>query len=209
MHTPIERAAIAAEDELRECDDAYTVDALEGQEPATTIGEESDNESIATNALGDCDTDSNEFDFTSLQGTAKATFDEQAVARVFYEMEGAAPKLGELAAYLRQCNSLRQHDDVARAMVFRTSLDSLRHELGQLINNYEGSLADNTSEHISNPTGPRIQPTLPSYSLTPPRPTPTQLPGSQHPHRSKRSVNEILGASPEKASKRKQSYRPH
>ena len=196
MHTPIERAAIAAEDELQECDDAYIVDGSGGPSQALAAGaieEESDNESVATNTPQDHDEDSNEFDFVALQGTSKAAFDEQAVARVFYEMEGAAPKLGELAAYLKQFNSLRQHDDIVRAVTFRNSLNSLQHELGRLIGNYSES---NSSNHAIRPQST-------------PRPTATQPPTSQQLRGSKRSVNDILGASPEKASKRKQSYRPH
>jgi len=61
---------------------------------------------VATDAAND-GSESNEFDLQVLHGISKAAFDEQTIARVFYELEGAAPKLGETGIYLKQCTSLK------------------------------------------------------------------------------------------------------
>jgi hypothetical protein len=123
-HTPIEKAAIATEDALRESEDAYTVEPeveeLHADRTArlAVLGgddtDDTDDESVAT----DTPDKPNEFDFTSLHGVSKAAFDEQTIARVFYELEGAAPKLGELGIYLKQCTSLKQPQDRDRASAF-------------------------------------------------------------------------------------------
>lgn len=56
--------------------------------------DEDDDESIATDTP---DNELNKFDFTSIYGVSRAALDEQTIARVFYELEGAAPKLSELS----------------------------------------------------------------------------------------------------------------
>jgi len=171
-HSPIEKAAIATEDALRESEDAYLVEpdsaeelsvdqmtssAARGASQVDDAG--TDDESVATDAAND-GSESNEFDFTSLHGISKAAFDEQTIARVFYELEGAAPKLGELGIYLKQCTSLKQQQDRDRASAFHETLNGLQAELRRLVNNYE--IAD--PSHLS---------LLPS-SRTPPPPTTTQ-----------------------------------
>ena len=207
MQTPMERAAAAVEDELRESDDAYAVDPENPQQIHTGDSRaeedsESDNESVATDAPDDDERDA--FDFTSLlERTSKAAFNEQTVARVFYELEGAAPKLGELGAYLKHCMSLPQPQDFERALAAQQNLASLHGELNRLITDY-------IEQHdTQNPAPGPSQPAPPTSNPPPsPAPTlPTQLPGSQRRGR-KRTVLDIIGASPEKASKRKQSYKP-
>jgi len=207
MQTPMERAAAAVEDELCESDDAYAVDPENPQQIHTGDSRaeedsESDNESVATDAPDDDERDA--FDFTSLlERTSKAAFNEQTVARVFYELEGAAPKLGELGAYLKHCMSLPQPQDFERALAAQQNLASLHGELNRLITDY-------IEQHdTQNPAPGPSQPAPPTSNPPPsPAPTlPTQLPGSQRRGR-KRTVLDIIGASPEKASKRKQSYKP-
>ena len=95
----MECAAAAVEDELCESDDAYLVDLENIQQIHTgDLRAEQDNESddgsVATDAPDNDKRDT--FNFTSLQGTSKAAFDEQMVACIFYELEGSALKLGEL-----------------------------------------------------------------------------------------------------------------
>jgi len=68
-------------------------------------------------------------------GVSKAAFDEQAVARVFYELEGPASKpaskLGELGICLEQCTSLKQPQDIQRAAIFHETLSTLQAELSR------------------------------------------------------------------------------
>jgi hypothetical protein len=207
LRTPMECAAAAVEDELRESDDAYLVDP-ENPQPTHTEhlraeeDSESDNESIATDAPDDGER--NAFDFTALRGTSKAAFDEQTITRVFYELEGAAPKLGEIGAYLKHCSSLKQPQDFERAFAFQRDLGLLYGELNRLVTNYI-----NTQNPVPGP-GPSQHSALtvshPPPS-TPPATLPAQAPGHQE-RSCKRTVLDIIGASPEKASKRKQSYKP-
>jgi len=206
-HNPIEKAAIATEDALRESDDAYMVEPEVEERSAdrtariTARGElegadedSDDDESIATDTPDD---ESNEFDFTSIRGVSKSTLDEQTIARVFYELEGAAPKLGELSIYLKQCTSLRQPQDRDRASAFHETLNCLQGELSRLINGYgmTGSIAG--PSHPS-PSSPLVTSPLP----------PVTQPSASQTRGHKRTVLDIIGASPEKASKRKQSYKP-
>ena len=111
------------EDELRKSDDAYLVDPENPQQICSGDLREGDSEdsgsddgSVATDAPND--DKHNAFDFTSLQGTSKAAFNEQTVTCVFYKLESAAPKLGELGTYLKHCTSLNQPQDVDRAVAF-------------------------------------------------------------------------------------------
>ena len=206
MLTLMECAAAAVEDELRESDDAYLVDPENIQQIHTgDLRAEQDNESddgsVATDAPDDDKPDA--FDFTSLQGTSKAAFDEQMFAHVFYELEGAAPKLGKLGAYLKHCASLKQPQDFEHAIAFHWDLDSLHGELNRLIIDFIGK--GNTPSQDPAP-GPSQHTRHPPPS-TPPPTLPTQIPAPQRRGR-KRTVLDIIGASPEKASKRKQSYKP-
>lgn len=220
------------EDELRESDDAYLEDSRSSSQLAHSDnedaeideGEHGDNTSIATDAseLEDLDdpADADQFDFTSLQGKSKAAFDEQTIARVFFELEGAAPKLLELTDYLRHCNSLEQRDDRDRARSFQRTISSLQHELARLVNTHP--IPNTSSSSCSTlplpstqsdsmyPSPPPI-PFLPSIPVTPPRPSPSQPKLTQQKHGNKRKLGvlDIIGASPEKASKRTQSFRPH
>ena len=104
-HSPIKKAVITMEDALWESDDAYMVESEVEERSAdctariTARGElegadEDDDESIATDTP---DNELNKFDFTSIYGVSRAALDEQTIARVFYELEGAAPKLSELS----------------------------------------------------------------------------------------------------------------
>ena len=159
--------------------------------PDDDSDEVSDDESIATDVPDD---EANEFDITSLRGVSKAAFDEQTIAHVFYELEGAAPKLGELGIYLKQCTSLKQPQDIQRATIFYETLSTLQAELSRLVNP-----SHNSAPGLSQPPSARTTP--------PPRITMTQ-PSLTHNHGHKRTVLDIIGVSPEKASKRKQSYKP-
>ncbi|KIM91577.1 hypothetical protein PILCRDRAFT_730 [Piloderma croceum F 1598] len=113
----------------------------------------------------------NKFDFTSLHGVSKAAFDEQTIARVFCELEGATPKLGELGIYLKQCTSLKQPQDRDCASAFHNTLSSLQRELSCLLNGYEMS---------GSVVGPSHPPPPSSLAKTSPPPAVTQPSGSQH-----------------------------
>jgi len=139
MLTPMEHAATVVEDELHESDNAYSVDPENPQQNPTEDwraeeDSESDDESVATDVPDD--NECNSSDFTSLQGTSKFAFDEQTVACIFYELEGAALKLGGLGTYLKYCTSLKQLQDFEHAVAFCWHLDSLHEKLTHLITHY-------------------------------------------------------------------------
>ena len=89
------------------------------EEAGTSIDEnEDDKESVAMDASDDLHKIPGEFDLPSLQGSAKMDIEEQALSQVFYELEGAAPKLGELGIYLQQA-CLKDEHDVQHATFFQ------------------------------------------------------------------------------------------
>jgi hypothetical protein len=99
---PIQRAAAAVDDALRDDmlakidNDKYHHDGNESQP-------ESDDEGSVDTDASDEDGDGDDvFNFSALGGTAKAGIDEQTIARTFYELEQAAPKLAQLSIYLKE-----------------------------------------------------------------------------------------------------------
>jgi AraC-like DNA-binding protein len=185
LKTPISQAATTVEDMLREAEDIFVE-----EEAGTNEDEnEDDRESIATDASDDLHETSGGFDLPSLQGSAKAGIEEQALSRVFYELEGAAPKLGELGVYLQQAR-LKDERDVQRATFFQQKLNLLQEQLTRLVLEYNGgsSVDDNNS---ASPIA-----TAPFSPL----PTPSE------PRKGKRRAHDIIAPSPEKASKRHNSY---
>jgi hypothetical protein len=59
-----------------------------------------DEDSVDTDASNE-DSGGDEFDFSALEGTAKAGIDEQTIARTFYKLKQVAPKLAQLGIYLK------------------------------------------------------------------------------------------------------------
>ncbi|KAF8527266.1 hypothetical protein JB92DRAFT_2826336 [Gautieria morchelliformis] len=188
-----QKAAVAAEDALRESEDAF----LDDLESVSTANEATDEMEEGNNGGNEEESDNTDtpddndefdrFDIISIQATSKGAFDEQTIARVFYELEGVTPKVGELTTYLRQCRSLPDQGSSTRAVVFTHALGSLQNELLRLAGHSQ-------SGHAAR---------LP-LPITPPRPT-----LSLESRGVKRTIVDLLGASPEKRSKRKESYRPH
>jgi hypothetical protein len=186
----IHQAAAIVDEALRETDGVYEEDS-EADKVVSVREDDSDNESVVTDAStsesGDIE---EEFDFSALLGTARASINDQAVSRTFYDFERMAPKLGEWQQYLRAVTRLSRPQDLDRAVTFRQELDSLSSELSRLIISFDGT-ASSTLIH-----GTDTHPLTDSPS--PPR---TQL---------KRPRPEIIGPSPEKASnKRKKSHGHH
>ena len=139
------------------------------------------------------DDESNEFDITNLWGVSKAEFNEQTIAHVFYELEGAASKLGELGIYFKQCTSLKQPQDIQHTTIFHETLTALQAELSCLVNPSSKSASGLNQPPPSTPTTP------PPCIILPPL--------SQN-YGHKCTVLDIIGASPAKASKWKQSHKP-
>jgi hypothetical protein len=163
---------------------------------------DSDTESIATDA-GD------EFDFTLPPNASKNAYDEQAISRVFVELEQAAPKLGELAHFL---NGVALNvDDVSRAVEFRDQLTLLARGLTHLIDDAAAARTANSSSVAVPAPAPTSPP--PSSSLTPPTTSHTSsTSASLHImgpslHLKRPSSRELLPPSPEKKQKRKVSWK--
>ena len=160
--------------------DSAFITASQGE---TVDGEETDgyqneNESIATD-------EGDEFNFTVIKGCAQAALDAQKMARVFFELDQAASKLEQLAAIL--CGARMNHSDVSRAAGFVEKLEKHKVELARMIANVVSDEPGTTSVK-ADPTSDA--PRLPE---TPPR-------------TNKRAFDTIMGPSPEKASKQRQSY---
>jgi hypothetical protein len=129
---PIQTAAVAVENALL-TDIAFaahttTADEIDGGEKSDNG--ESDGESVATD-VGD------EFDFTVLRGgsTAQEALDVQKTARVFFELDQAAPKLEQLVTILEGARMNRS--DLSRAAGFVEQLGRLKTELIRMVEDAE------------------------------------------------------------------------
>jgi hypothetical protein len=103
----------------------------DGNESQPESDDEGSVDTDASNEDGDGD---DAFNFSALGGTAKAGIDEQTIARTFYELEQAAPKLAQLSIYLKE-TQIRKTQDAQRAIKFRSELNQLsgaltRHRTG-------------------------------------------------------------------------------
>ncbi|TFK46462.1 hypothetical protein OE88DRAFT_1667443 [Heliocybe sulcata] len=189
----LERAAADVERTLQE----IAVEDDQEADDIATLGEDfDDTESVATDAPEDTDTDGGHntesimYGFTDLPiwGNMKAGIDQQAVSRVFYELSQMAPKLADMAFYLKGVNSTAV-DDVANAVTFRSHIALLTDQLDRLILD----------------SSPPATSTVPAISA-PEAHVPTRSRPSTPPPPNKRSWHDIIAASPEKAQKRHQSY---
>lgn len=129
-----------------------------------------------------------EFDFT-IPDSADA-LNEQAISRVFIELDSAMPKLGSLGSFLGMVTALRP-DDVTRAETCRNHLLRLADMFSRLL------IPCTTSPH----TPPPSSTPLPMASLVVPVPS---LPRKRTHH-----DTGIIAISPEKKQKRKDSYAIH
>jgi hypothetical protein len=120
---------------------------------------------------------------TALQRRGKSALDSQAISRVWYELDRAAPKLGELAGLLEGVNM--KADDVPRVQSYLANIQGLASQLEHMI----------------------LHPDLhPSTSFVPPvSSTQPVSHAPQHPP----GMCSILPPSPEKRQKRKDSYSVH
>jgi hypothetical protein len=145
-----------------------------------TDRDQSDNESIATD-------EGDEFDFTAIKGCAQDALNAQKTARVFFELDQAAPKLEQLAVVLS--GARMSHSDLNRAVGFVEKLEKLQFELARMIGNVVSDEPGKTS----------VKADPASYG--------PQLP--ETPRTNKQVFYTIMGPSPEKASKRRKSYGIH
>jgi hypothetical protein len=159
---PIQRAAAAVDDALRD-DMLAEVDNDETQPDSNEPHPESDDEdSVDTDASNE-DGDGDEFDFSALEGTAKVGIDEQTIARTFYELEQAAPKLAQLGIYLK-ATQIRKQQDAQRAVKLRSELDQLSGALTRLIENFNCMELDYEPASAT-PMPLTIQPTTPDSQV--------------------------------------------
>ena len=139
---------------------------------------------------GDDDEDADEFDFSVIRDSsiAKDALDAQKTARVLFELERAAPKLGQLGDILK--GAVMGKSDIPRTTAFVEQLETLTIQLKRMIVNAQPpSKSENV---VANSFIGQIDTLL----STPPRNT-------------KRSSGAIMGPSPEKAQKRHKSFGVH
>src|SRR5882762_3424755 len=119
----------------------------------------------------------NHDNITSLQGMSKSAFNKQTVACVFYELEGAAPKLGELGTFLKYCIAFKQPQDFECAVTFHRHLNSLHGALTRLVTHYihQDDAQDPTPGPSQwTPSMSHPQPSTPPPYLPTHAPNPTQ-----------------------------------
>ncbi|TDL28464.1 hypothetical protein BD410DRAFT_695097, partial [Rickenella mellea] len=157
----VRQAACVVEDVLRETElDTIAVRVPEGQTADGAEGVEDDDGSESDSSESDAAGD--DFDFTILRASGRAAVDEQAVARVFYELEGAGAKLRNLSTFLKDVSM--QKKDLRRAITFRDQLGSLFDELTRMISNVkisEEDKAEPAHQHTNNATAHPTRPSTP------------------------------------------------
>jgi len=97
----------------------------------------------------------------------KDALDAQKTAHVFFELDQAAPKLGQLAEYLK--HTCMTNSDLPRAAGFVEHLRTLMTELTRMMNNVEG---DKSSVDVTtvepHPTNTSKSSNIPFGSMGPP-----------------------------------------
>ncbi|KZT02325.1 uncharacterized protein LAESUDRAFT_716933 [Laetiporus sulphureus 93-53] len=157
-------------------------------------GTSSDDESIATDASDSQDEDDLSFTLPNRRHIASAGVDQQAVARVFFELERAAPKMQELSQYLSNVPALIRTEDVERAAGFQDKLLMLTRQLSRLLISH-----DHRIDSLQVATPGALDSMLQDRPKTP---LPTQC-------KRRAGTDSLLGASPEKTQRRKDSHAPH
>jgi hypothetical protein len=184
---PTVRAAAAVADLLRE-DETCTVAPVEAEEEIPAEGEDDDSD-VDTDASSDS---GDEGDIQALQvedpsqraSTNLAALGEQALARTIYELQDVAPRLGDLAEFMKRKTGPLSTDDY----------DALAHGCGHLA----ALLAELDRLLFAVPV-----PTPVASQLT-------QIPPPSASRGAKRKgPSNLLPPSPEKASKRHTSYSAH
>jgi hypothetical protein len=129
ISSPVEHAAAAVKDILRETDGVFmdTASEVSCEDKTSTEPDEMDTESVATDASDD------EFAFSSLLGMAKASVDEQAVSRTFFDFGRMIPKMGEWSEHLKTVTTLSRLQDRECAIHFHNELMALCAQLQRLI----------------------------------------------------------------------------
>lgn len=185
--TPTQKAAAVVKDMLIEGGGV----SLGGDDGEDEFAAEMERETYGMTGSDDLDDsggEGDEFDFTAIQGSGERGYSEQAMGRACFELDQAAPKLGDLAAYLQDAHFRSQADVdcLSRASV---QVDKLAKELHRLI----------------------LDASIPPNNRSPLVITPSPLNLSNHDTLGGRCVLKTpLAPSPERGStKRKQSHGPH
>jgi hypothetical protein len=180
---PTVRAASAVADILREENTAVGA----GEEEAAP---EEDVDDSGSDIDTDMSSDSGDEDIEDLSSqrapTNLAALGEQALARTIYELQDVAPRRGDLAEFMKRKSgplSTNEHLVLAEG---RGHLAALMAELDRLL------FATPAPTNAAQPTQAPVPSLVPSTS-----------------QRQKRSRTELLPPSPERASKRQQSYSHH
>jgi hypothetical protein len=127
-----------------------------------------------------------------LKYASKTALNEQTLLWVFYELESAAPKLGDLAGFLAEAEVPPAH--VNQALLFCGNLTSLIVQLDRMITGAQATLTRG-SEPESDPTAPSLK----RAATPPPETAQKTCHGRIAP----------LAVSPENVQKRHQSYGIH
>lgn len=178
--SPISAAAAAVQDLMRETDDTWEMVSSPGNAEGCDLDREDRNLEF------DGYESSDEFDIQPLTRSGNKGIDEQAIACVLSDLESAAPKLMRLAVYLEDV--CMAPSDVERAVVVRGQLLALTDRLGELIDEVDVVEAE----------------TLDIDKVR----FPTRSSFSQSRKRDLEAAG-IIGPSPERAQKRKESHSWH
>lgn len=175
---PVAKVSCLIDDLLTDTDEFYE-QGSGSVKPSSDRCEDSDNESVATDA-------GNAFDFSI--PNSGAALNEQAIGRVFMELDAAMPKMHMLGTFLGTVSHLPA-GDIKRAAQFCDQLVALVNQFSTLLD----SAAPSLSVALSTPPSS----TFPLASPAPPV-------ASQRKRTYDRA--DIIAASPEKKQKRKTSY---
>ncbi|KAJ7880819.1 hypothetical protein B0H13DRAFT_2541220, partial [Mycena leptocephala] len=188
---PTIRAAAAVADLLREDEACVESPTKSSQDAVATDVDAKDDDSdsdVDTDASSESDDDSEDVLSTQRATNNLAALGEQGLARTIYELQDVAPKLGDLAEYMQRKSgplSISEHHALTQG---RGHLAALLAEIDRLIFATPASLS---GEELSQAQAP-----APSASQSV-----ASAPSQRH-----RKRTHLLAPSPEKASKRHQSY---
>ncbi|KIJ38649.1 hypothetical protein M422DRAFT_258767 [Sphaerobolus stellatus SS14] len=175
QESPLSRAAVAVTDIL-------------GRESGAFDGEQDEESGSEPPDWGDLES-------SITKSVSRAGVDAQSMARLAYELQVAAPKLGDLATYIPSSSSCVTPEQLEDLTCFHQNLVDLAEKMTNLIldaRNHQVKPSLKPLARLTNVSQP-----LPSTSL--------KRPGSPLQHTRPIPVP----FSPEKAQKRKQSYAPH
>ncbi|KAF7797219.1 hypothetical protein EIP86_008411 [Pleurotus ostreatoroseus] len=209
------RAAAAIEDLLQESDGLEVAEDV----PATAPGEDPLRQECedcvaipahtvdSSSGLGEA----SDFQFALPSASpASTSVAAQCLGRVLLQLDKDAPKLGQLAEYLKSVPRVESPKDIERAMNGAGHLRSLLAELERLVTTPTTSSTTTTTAATSTPytttPAPQTLPSTAQRAQTPAGRTSTSNSAKSAAESRRRKAEEIIGLSPEKKQKRHKSY---